>query len=244
MDACANAGLRVVLPLMEVQKESDTVTYNILINVCSIDGEWQLAIHFLFEMREDQSPDVISFNSAISACEKTGQWECAVALLSCMLNDSIEPNHITLSSVLSASVGRWDVALSLYSSLTQTNLVPNAIACNALLATFEAGGRWCWVLSLFEDMAQLEQVDAITYSLALTACLKAMQWQRVLEILPKGGEALDVYSCKAAIGACAIGAQAMFAMPLLEKVSFLGCVMLQTCAKEAHPQLLLFGRVT
>ena len=33
-----------------VQKDKDTVTYNILINACSIEGEWQLAQHFLQQL--------------------------------------------------------------------------------------------------------------------------------------------------------------------------------------------------
>ena len=40
----------LILLSISCPKDKDTVTYNILINACSIEGEWQLAQHFLQQL--------------------------------------------------------------------------------------------------------------------------------------------------------------------------------------------------
>eukprot|EP00434_Breviolum_minutum_P004178 symbB.v1.2.003682.t1/scaffold193.1/size400748/1 len=241
LDACSSGGIHVMLLFMQaICQEADTVTYNILINACSIEGEWQLAQHFLQQLLENDSTDAISFNSAISACEKSGQWDVALSLLETMFVANIEASEITLSSILSTAVERWEAALSIFSWLTGRKVLPNAIAYNALLAACEAEGRWRWVLNLFDKMQHFNvEADAITGSLAATACLKASLWRKVLHLL--GEMELDVYSCKAGITACWLGDDAASAVPLLEEASLLGysCVSKTAVSSRAEDRGVL-----
>jgi pentatricopeptide repeat protein len=86
--------------------------YNASIN--SHGHQWQLALHTLAEMRQqDICPNVITYSTAISSCNRGNQWQMALSLLDVMKQNGVWPNDVTFNALISAC-GRGLQCLVLY----------------------------------------------------------------------------------------------------------------------------------
>lgn len=73
----------------------DEVSFTAAIDACAQQGQWNMALSLLDEMRaEGVPPTVRSFSAAISACGKGQQWARAVALLREMEAVGVSPNEV------------------------------------------------------------------------------------------------------------------------------------------------------
>jgi pentatricopeptide repeat domain-containing protein 1 len=83
-------------------KGPDGVAYRLAISACARGGLWEDGIRLLEELRQVDSVDVVAYTAAITGCEYAGEWKRAFQLLEMMRNDGVEPNEVTMASVIGA----------------------------------------------------------------------------------------------------------------------------------------------
>ncbi|KAL3908076.1 MAG: hypothetical protein SGILL_008621 [Bacillariaceae sp.] len=114
----------------------DVQTYSSVISACEAAGQWQRALGVLQKVIEEDgtgvdetdnvSLNLYCWNAAISACEKGGAWVEALDLYERMLeNDLIEPNFISMNSLLEAlsNNGQKDLAQAKYNEGIEMGIV-------------------------------------------------------------------------------------------------------------------------
>ncbi|KAI5056860.1 hypothetical protein GOP47_0028678 [Adiantum capillus-veneris] len=140
LDACCDLmalaiGREVHLAVMKNGSDADTVVGNSLVNLYGKCGGLAEAISAFIRIRQQ---DVISWNNIISACAQRGHGTEALENFSQMLNEGIEPNSMTFTSVMQAcnsiEGGRWRDGLVL-SEVCE----PGAVVGISLVTVYE---RW------------------------------------------------------------------------------------------------------
>ncbi|CAM9959516.1 unnamed protein product, partial [Ectocarpus sp. 8 AP-2014] len=183
-------------------------------------------------------PDVFSYSAAITACGNCGEWRRALALLRVMREQGVPPNVVSYNAAAHACVGDQR-------KLGETRMNGNngVAEPRGRAAEEEKEGEeeeeegWALVLGLMEEMrAEGVAPDVFTFTTAITACGKAGQWERALDLLEEmggGGDgddrlrrrrtgvliAPDVASINAAISACARAGQWESALGLLGRMA-------------------------
>ncbi|KVI10566.1 hypothetical protein Ccrd_011037, partial [Cynara cardunculus var. scolymus] len=110
----------------------DVSISNSLIQLYSSIGAWEEAEKVFTRV---ESKDVVSWTSMISGYENNGLPEKAVEIYKKMETEGVEPDEITIASVLSAcaSLGRLDMGIELHEFAKRTGLLSYVIVTNALI---------------------------------------------------------------------------------------------------------------
>ena len=169
-------------------KGPDAVAYRLVISACARGGEWQEGIRVLKEMKNATgSTDVVAYTAAINGCEYAGEWKHAFGLLEMMRREGVEPNEVTMASVIGACANAcakanketgderspFDKAMRLVRVLGKDPTVPdpNIVVYNAAI---RAAGE---ALDLDQAMALLRKAEEdgleptmVTYGSLMTVC--------------------------------------------------------------------------
>jgi len=121
------AALSLLRRMKEEGLAPDIQTYSSVISACEAGGQWQRALGILRLMTSDDSienPNKYCYNAAIAACEKGGAWLEAVELYERM-RDQVEPNFITMNSLLIAldKADQKELAESIYQEALEEKIV-------------------------------------------------------------------------------------------------------------------------
>lgn len=165
----------------------DGVAYRLAISACARGGLWEDGIRLLEELRQVDSVDVIAYTATITGCEYAGEWKRAFQLLEMMRKDGVEPNEVTMASVIGAcatacaNAAKKDddpklpqqKALQLLRVMKkdQTVVDPNIVVYNAAI---RACGEAMDLDSAFKLLNELEEdglePTVVTYGSLMTAC--------------------------------------------------------------------------
>ena len=90
-------------------------------------------------------------------------------------------DHVDESGIARvAKSGQWEKALVLLQALEVSNVKPKCRTCSAIINVCQKASNWILALELFEH---LDGYDMISFSLAMNACVKGLQWTRALVLL-------------------------------------------------------------
>ena len=90
-------------------------------------------------------------------------------------------DHVDESGIARvAKSGQWEKALVLLQALELSNVKPKCRTCSAIINVCQKVSNWILALELFEH---LDGYDMISFSLAMNACVKGLQWTRALVLL-------------------------------------------------------------
>ncbi|CAM9882463.1 unnamed protein product [Ectocarpus sp. 12 AP-2014] len=182
-------------------------------------------------------PDVFSYSAAITACGNCGEWRRALALLRVMREQGVPPNVVSYNAAAHACVGDQRKIGETRTNGNNGVAEPRGRAAEEEEEEEEEEEGWALILGLMEEMrAEGVAPDVFTFTTAITACGKAGQWERALDLLEEmggggGGDdglrrrrtgvpiAPDVASINAAISACARAGQWESALGLLGRMA-------------------------
>ncbi|XP_057838578.2 putative pentatricopeptide repeat-containing protein At3g13770, mitochondrial [Cryptomeria japonica] len=148
---------------------SETFLFNTLITIYGKCGSL-LDAHEVF----DEMPElnVISWTAMISACASSEEAETALGLFSQMQRTSIQPNHFTLSAILSAirrglQVASLEQGLEVHAQAVRRGLQLDLFVGNALVDMYVKCGSMEDALHVFDTMPQQ---DVVSWTSIIAGC--------------------------------------------------------------------------
>lgn len=179
------------------QIEISNVLVSTAINSCEA-WQWKEVLQLLGKPKVE--PDLISYSAAISACGKAKQWMLALCLLRESQNLALEVNIVTYNAAITACDDSWQRALQLFTECRST-MRRSIVSYNAVMAACETAHCWAWCLAFLDALAT---PDVVSFSTAISACGKAGEWRRALEVLSAGyaTSSANAVALNASISAC------------------------------------------
>ncbi|CAJ1350251.1 unnamed protein product, partial [Effrenium voratum] len=128
-------------------------------------------------MSKVQRPDVFEYNQAISA---KGRWQEARQTLMEMLAERVAPDTVSFNACITPSP--WSGAMGMFAEMQQADVRPNIITYNASLQSCK--GAWQQAVEQLRILREKAvQKDTVTHNIGSSACAKAVQWQKALDLL-------------------------------------------------------------
>ncbi|CAE7222071.1 unnamed protein product [Symbiodinium microadriaticum] len=219
LGACERGGIRGMRDSILLQMHNSVllpslVTYNSLITLCGVDGDWKSALQYLKELRQSQQevePDIISYNTAVSVCGSCSQWQPVLALFGDIATHGLQLDAFSLGAAIAgaAKSRRWRSALSLLQLVWPAGSIgirPNVVVCSSACDAL-AQGRWERAVGFLADMVRVALLpNAFTISSSIGGCGRGQQWAKPLLLLRWMGRRTGLSypeRVSATIGACA-----------------------------------------
>ncbi|CAE7603080.1 MRL1 [Symbiodinium sp. CCMP2592] len=110
-------------------------------NVAMRSSSWRRAAEFLMAAGKNKLRSTVTTCGTMLACELP--WTAELVHLSQMQREQLEPNLITLSSVLSAlAIESWQTSLDLLAEAQKREMQPNEFALSAATSGCEQSAEW------------------------------------------------------------------------------------------------------
>jgi pentatricopeptide repeat domain-containing protein 1 len=161
-------------------------TYNALISVMELSGQWETAMAAFEEMKSNAIvPNENTFIVLISAMQKGGQWEKTVSLFEEMKANGIAPSFDVILEKLDTQtrgggtpVARIEEELAYLKRGGEWRMDDKLVT--SLMGKANKSRGWRHSLALFEAMKEKSgrPLNVFLYSAAVTACNKGRQWQK------------------------------------------------------------------
>mmetsp|Transcript_49259 Transcript_49259/g.94082 ORF Transcript_49259/g.94082 Transcript_49259/m.94082 type:complete len:573 (+) Transcript_49259:354-2072(+) len=177
--------------MREHQVQPDLFSYNLLIGVCRIRGEYKKA----FEIFEQMNllgviPNMFTFTTLIEVCNFRNGGHCAEALYafrSLLNSGDVVPDYIKneLMSCVENGCAKADLksALEIFAKLEAVGLSNSIRAYNAVLKACGRSGEWVAALDIFACMKQAStHADTQSYNSIIQACCLGGETERALEV--------------------------------------------------------------
>jgi pentatricopeptide repeat domain-containing protein 1 len=228
--AAAEQEKRALQLFQEMKKaglKPNAITYAAMITVCASSGRHEKARQ-LFEEAKAQlfeeakaakvTLNAIIYNAATTACADDGQWKRVLQLLAeAKLKLGIVYNSTASARALKKqeqSVQRLEGAEADVKLNAAT--LPNASSASTATRQWQKG-----ILQCLNRAAKFKMMDtrSVVYKGVIAACVRAQQWQRVVQLLEEAhaaGFRVDVATNTSLIAACASGGQYQTAVQLLQ----------------------------
>jgi len=182
---------KVVEMLKKYGVQPDLFTYNLLISVCRIQGDYLKAFEIFGEMnRSHVVPSVYTYAKLIETCNHRNSGHAHEALFAyrSLLNaGTIAPEHIKteLLSCIENGCEKTDLkgALEIYAKLQAIGLAQTTRSYNAVLNTCGVRGEWIAALDVYACMKNDNVlVNTITFNAIIRACQEAGEVNKALEV--------------------------------------------------------------
>ncbi|XP_072992600.1 pentatricopeptide repeat-containing protein At2g01510, mitochondrial [Typha latifolia] len=164
--ACADLidvylGMAVHAVLLRVGLVFDAIVETELMVMYAKLGESDLAEHVFEELGRTDGKDLIAWNALISAFSQNGHADKALKLFKQMELEGVEPDSITLVSVISscAYLGCLELGRKLHRRVREEMQKPNVFVDNALLDMYTKCGCMDEASKLFDEMRQRNVVS-------------------------------------------------------------------------------------
>ncbi|OLP94994.1 Ribosomal RNA small subunit methyltransferase F [Symbiodinium microadriaticum] len=242
------AAAQLMFHLDAEQLQPNGFVYSAAIRACGLPEAWSHSLELLRDMLlRHLEPDAICYSAVASAClglvlanamlgvlEMPGLWEASCQLLQEMQTSFVLPDVISYSNwppMVKRSIGvaisscekaaEWSTALESLSDAgvrVHAKVDVHAQAC-------ASGGAWQQALCLFAALpGRSLRANLVTYGTTISACAKAVQWQRAVTLMEQFYEGPRMQQASstmmnAVIYACARGAQWRPALAWLRQMS-------------------------
>ncbi|CAJ1433497.1 unnamed protein product, partial [Effrenium voratum] len=212
------------LQLLEESKDeitADAALYSSVMKACEEDSDRVLSL--FKEMQQGIEPDMQSFGIAISSCCQQQNWQQALGLLLQARDRGLQPNAITVSSVMkSLTPEHWARALLLWQDFGEAELQKDAISFTTAIQACASAKLWRFAVNLLEEMHREDlNPGAIPTSVAISACGQVNEWEVALELfrsVRESREALDAVLYNSAVQSCGEGGKWQAAVRLFEEM--------------------------
>ncbi|CAE7773769.1 EMB2654 [Symbiodinium sp. CCMP2456] len=170
-------------------------------NVAMRSSSWRRAAEFLMAAgRNKLRSTVTTCGTMLSRCELP--WAAELVHLSQMQSQQLEPNVITLSSVLSAlAVASWETSLDLLAEAQKREMQPNEFALSAATSGCEQSAEWEIASHLLREVGVGLQAS-LSWNAAASAAATGSAWGHVvalLRTLPTQSLRADLLTMSAAV---------------------------------------------
>ncbi|CAK9012463.1 unnamed protein product [Durusdinium trenchii] len=166
----------------------DVISYGTLISMFGKLSQWQRALLLLCECDTlaDLTPDQVCFNAAIDACGRGLQWLRASKLLLAMLERSVLPDIVGMSTLMAAlsRASCWQQALSAFSKAHASHMRLDILGMTSAISAYEKGRHWKAALELLVQASRKQAIpDTVGFGAAIVACEGCSQWEQALNLL-------------------------------------------------------------
>ena len=183
IDACDVGGrwslaAELVSALCGCKLSPDALSFGLAIRACRTHGQEAAALKLLQTAQDLQLCHVYTCNSAISVCHVGGSWAAAVGLLDTVMLLGLQPDAITLSSVIGACerAAQWTVALGILLHVSRKTQL-DGFSLNSTLSACEKAGVPEMALKLLSSVGALHLVpDVISFNSVISACKEGGYW--------------------------------------------------------------------
>ncbi|GMH23399.1 hypothetical protein Nepgr_025242 [Nepenthes gracilis] len=156
---------------MQVSRvQPNAVTWNVMISGYFQNGDDDQAIDLFWQMGKGGGvkPNTSSWNSLISGYLQIGDKNKAFAIFRQMQSFSIEPNFVTILTILRACANlvAANKVKEIHACVIRRNLEPELAVANSLIDTYAKSGNFVYTKAVFDSMSSK---DAITWD-TLIAC--------------------------------------------------------------------------
>ncbi|KAK9270332.1 hypothetical protein L1049_025911 [Liquidambar formosana] len=175
---------------IKYQIDSDPSIGNSLCSFYSKCGSLECAVKAFRRIGEK---DVISWTAAISACGDNGETEMGLNIFTEMLNDGVDPNEFTLTSVLSLCCTMQDLGFGaqIHSLSIKLGYKSNLPIKNSIMYLYLKCGWIDDAQKLFDGM---ETVNLVTWNAMIAGHAQMMDFaEDDLSAHRKGTEALNMF---------------------------------------------------
>lgn len=132
--------LQIYKQMQDLGVVADVTTYNILLKICCIAKNVDLAVHFYKEMLRRSAGgglemDVISYNTIIQVFGGAKMWAMAMEVKKDMIAAGVAPDIVTWTSLIGActNAGLLEKAIHVFDEMVLSGYEPNTQCCNTLL---------------------------------------------------------------------------------------------------------------
>ena len=142
------------MPGLRKRKWANVVSYGAAISACAGSAKWELALHLLELLGEQQlKPTITTCNAAMTACEKAGQWCCALHFLGDLQGWRLREDDVSYGAVISACAAgsEWEVAQALLGTMQSRRIRASIITRNAAISACEKAGAWQQAFRLLQS---------------------------------------------------------------------------------------------
>ncbi|WOL13011.1 hypothetical protein Cni_G21780 [Canna indica] len=155
--------------------------------------------------KEIEMPDLVSWNSILSGFSSLGLYNEAMQLFIEMRNLAIQPDDITIRSLLCAFTGYDSLQMGelVHSYAVKMGWVANIAVSNSLLMMYAKCSELPTAFNVFEEM---KDRDLVSWNTILSACLQHQQPEEVfsfINLMQNGYVKFDQITLSAILNACA-----------------------------------------
>jgi len=168
-------------------------------NVAMRSSSWRRAAEFLMAAGKNKLRSTVTTCGTMLACELP--WTAELVHLSQMHQEQLEPNVITLSSVLSALGMSWETSLDLLAEAQKREMQPNEFALSAATSGCEQSAEWEIASHLLREVGTGLQAS-LSWNAAASAAAAGNAWGHVvalLRTLPTQSVQADLLTMSAAV---------------------------------------------
>ncbi|GMY17203.1 pentatricopeptide repeat-containing protein [Fagus crenata] len=203
----------------------DLISWNALVSGFARNGEIALALLSLEEMQErGLKPRVNSWNGIISGCVQSGYFEDALDAFSNMVCFPVDPNFVTIASILPACAGLKDLNLgrAVHGYALKRELCGNVHVDGSLIDMYAKCGRTDSAVKLF---VKVDNKNTAMWNEMIAAYVNESKMEEALKILrlmKNNGFRPDVITCNTLLAGHARNGQMKEAYDLLSEIVLMG----------------------
>ncbi|XP_010255010.2 PREDICTED: pentatricopeptide repeat-containing protein At2g22410, mitochondrial-like [Nelumbo nucifera] len=202
VDMYAKCGhLHLAQKYFDRMPDRNVVSWTSIVSACARNGLFDQA-----QKMFDQMPtkNVVSWNSMISCYVQHGKCREALDLFTQMLNSRVEPDEVTLVSILAAcsQIGDLITGKETHIYISNSSITPSIALCNSLIDMYAKCGPVDTALDLFNQMPEKNLVSWNVMIGGLAMHGRGLDAVKLFEKMLKNGVAPDGFTFVGVLNAC------------------------------------------
>eukprot|EP00929_Paragymnodinium_shiwhaense_P017248 TRINITY_DN12631_c0_g1_i11.p1 TRINITY_DN12631_c0_g1~~TRINITY_DN12631_c0_g1_i11.p1 ORF type:complete len:921 (+),score=147.17 TRINITY_DN12631_c0_g1_i11:242-3004(+) len=168
----------------------DETTFNAAAHAAASDGRWKAAAYMAtLVCKHRLRIDNVAYNSAIDAMGGAALWRKTCAAIRRMLHSDVQPDTITVNSLVSSCREQWAIVSLLVEEVVGRAVLLNSVSYNAVLACLGAEEAWEGSVFTLGSLASNSlAADTISFNTALATMAAVARWSIALQLTSQAQE--------------------------------------------------------